>query len=1519
MSGEAKGRAQAAADSSFATAQKIELDANGNGPADTSTLDEFRLPAIPGSGKAEKRTELAGKDVDMAKSTAEVRKYLQSEIINWLEASPEAGKVKEEAERGVFGPETKKAYKDFAEKYINKELNAGILGSILQTMKLNEKLLPGAPFEANPQSGLETQREPSFEIWNKLASGKIALTSKLDPERLPDLAGMQTVIDAAQWKQMQDRRNLASSLETYKQHLSKKILESNGKYPLSWQYKEGEDKLGWALSVNAAMETRDQLASRIDYWHYATKMGYQGAPPPPPGVELVKDKNGDLTEIKIALPERPYLSEPRFQSLLKVYEDWLSLASQDLQKSAELLNLTVANPLDGIRQGYSPIPATASGVSSKAVFSADKKFMYLAGGQGTQSQLKAGETLKEVNLVYHDTKVTNFPDGSIQLTLTKQAMNKEFILGRDWMASKVGEPKVIISPRLRPETPVVVSNGTELATMRAEHLESWVESRKAADAFWETTAGVLDLSMIALGGIELFALKGGRMALAAALGEAGSAVVSRTALLGGLDRGAKLTAGGLWALDNSRARQHAFVEGALKAKTAYITFDLSKGLFLSLKGLSDRSIAFNKGIHDLLSEKLLLMQVQKAGRLGFRATELPMVATSLYDSKVLSETLQNPMKKFDAEMALAALKEGKRVTAEKDLPPKPTEQAKKDLDLAARMEKIEELQILLLESCRQPKEAAQVKAVFAALKELFSGQVPESGKEKLFKEWGVSFTIPNAFDLARLEESNNGPLSQSQRDDIFDPAKRAFLKPQLKTELEKLLARRSESLANAHAIALFLASAGNGEKLPQTFGQHALEVPAYRISKVYELNKGEQSKQVYLPGWQAPRAVVDELASKRVLKQIESLMAKPASPKAAILAGELLLYAGTIDHRQYGQTLLSILENPEVSKTDKLSSLSDRNGLRLAEIYPFLLAKENMPKEKGAGKDTAAEADFGGRARDFESVLMRVASSESDPDLRAMAQAILYGSRRSIIAAESGLAIIGKASQAKEKSVKASEGELARSLNLAFELQGDLSSAPSMQSLQAADFLLSMGGNLEIKPAEILAALKANLSSKNREQAELAISLLNQNLLQSASAPDKEMIGEAIFSLLSNKSAADKQELRQAALVLKVPEIFQSLEERSQTKIEELLSKILSDHESYGESVDMRLAVLEAVKNTGKADSFKKEILSLAGESRFPEIRANAYALLSEKDYPELAEFLKQRSKLEKDPLLADLISDKLEFEKLKLAPESEIAAIWNNYAYAIDHSISEKTLYPLLRSFNWQAQASFLSEEVFLLDYHTFKDEAGKNAQNSWWFLDRLIGDPNKQERDSVRFTSEQREKHWQRLKELALSNNAEKAIRARYMFYQIASSNGVPVSRSDGKDTINTGRQKIEFESPRSLWEMRAVDALCQALKPGTPHRDFSIHLLRMALSESNPWSTPLVRRKLLEAWQEQYDNKSLSKREYLLVLAAARRAESQKVRRDYQLELELDAKLGSYPSLKSWSHAGSRERFFWINLRN
>lgn len=1503
---------------------KVEITLQNGSAADSTRFDEFRLSAPPVLEKT------ASKELITSDASPEVQRQLQNEILQWLERASQSKLtdssdqsepkknsneiLKKEIESGVFGPESKRLYREYVNNCVNKEFAQGLRQTIFQTLKLNENLVAGAPFEMPLDSnGRAISRQ---ELGVKVVADKLDLKVKLDPDKLPNLETMQGHLDALSWKSQQDRQNISRSLDNWAEQLNKKILEAKDKYPSGWALSVRDDKLAWCLSVSNAMELRDNIASRVDFWTYAKKMGYLSGPDAPLGVEIIKDTKGETREIKVPMPDKPYLSSPEAQALLQKYRDWLALPAQDLGKSAELLKIINANPMDAIMQGYSQIPSFEENGKKKAaqgVFSSDNKFMYLAAG--SQTQLEPGQTLKDLTLIYHDTKVNKFPDGSVQFVLTKQAMNKEFFLGRDWMASSVGQPKVIESPRLDPNTPVFVSNGSELQALRASEVESWSNGRKASDMFWEVAGSALDLSFIIAGGGELLVLKSGGQALLAAGGAMAATAARRSAIVG-LDRAAKVALGSAWALDNSNAKQYSFVQNALSAKMFYIGGDAVKNLALMAKGPSAGAIIFNQGLKETLDKTAFLSKLTKGAELSFRVNEVPMTLGMLPEMRRQLNTLDDPLARFDGKMAGAALGDGHGVEKAK---PGDFDLSKTDVQKAT-IDKIEQYE-RLIERGLKPDQVLAVQKCFSQLKELLSGKLDSGQKEKLVTEWSASFAITSVPDLVKLEESNNGPLSKAELDELFDSSKRALLSRQRRNPAEEIIGSRSQAIANAHAIALLYASRDANGKIPELIHSFDLDVPTYRITLAKNLALGQKNETYYIPAWQPPRNSQDIVSSDRIIRQIEGLVENPKSHEDSIVFGDLLMRTARITASQYAQVLTKVLDDKNSTKQEKLMALSDANGARVAVLLDGLSIEEaSRASEQSSLSADEIRNSYGGSAKDIRDSLLNLVKTESDPDLKAMAAAILYGTKRSQTNREEGLLFLRRASDLFQHCKNSAPGEFAAVLGLDKLLAADLKATEpdGQKAIQSAAFLLETKLYPEHSRKEIAEALVGQVASSNTLTSVLALSLLSKELITQLEPAQQERLALTLIANTSHPPEDDATELVQTASLGRLPALQHLSSETVRTQIDRNLKSILSNHKEYGDFKEYRLEALAVLDQLPTKVNFEAELSALATSSRYPEIRQRAFSILESFQSKILPELCAQRLGRETDPELAARIADRDLLNRMKDLPKEQVDSLWSKYADSLDKAISTAGQYPILANFKHDDESRFLAEEVFLLDYKTFKEEALKNASNSWWLLDRFFGNPDKQERDAVKGTEEQRELHWKQLCDLSLGPDREKALKARYLLYQIATTAAVPLTRVDDLDYIETGRQRIPVSSPRAEWEQKAMMALQETLKPGTPERDFSVHLLRIALSEANPWVSPAIRRELLKSWKDQV-GKTISENEYYLVLAANARAERIRFTKDYALQNELAQELAKYPGLKEWTQEDKQPQFFWVNRRN
>ncbi|MBX9723721.1 MAG: hypothetical protein K2X81_20110, partial [Candidatus Obscuribacterales bacterium] len=503
-----------------------------------------------------------------------------------------------------------------------------------------------------------------------------------------------------------------------------------------------------------------------------------------------------------------------------------------------------------------------------------------------------------------------------------------------WLGTQVGNVKE--TRTYKPDDLVTVQNSSGLPQLiRADRLAEFQQIQ----AFWhhgsKLATCAMDVGMVVTGSVGARAAwQAGRMLYVAA--NVGRAVLG----LGGF-------------LDPSFRQMGQLGESLRKARHVAILLDVTQGLLRQAPSVigSGKVLFETKGaaeVQKIIEASTTMRRLHSATSKVFAvcdAVYLPMMSKDVIEKARLNMGY-NPQQMLDDANAQIGSGRG----AEKSLA-KPT--AKEAEDARKEMLKV-------YEKIMDIKDPAQRDAIAKRFEEIRSKIGAESADEYKSKEL-AAYYFPNGKQLQDLKKKTSDALPR-----FYDDVEKAG------THEEKVAA----------AIGLLQLSVKDN-KFPADgiLMSRKTEVPAY--TKVeYDSEGGETKTEI------KAETVNQDLSIKQVVATLQDASLNAKSPETRAVAADALYRLGAIGSGRYASILLEHLEKDPSSAENQESRF--KMMYQVANLIDASRAGEALPPSDANARRFMEAESFGASSEELIRRMQGIAASESNPDLRAMAMAILH-------------------------------------------------------------------------------------------------------------------------------------------------------------------------------------------------------------------------------------------------------------------------------------------------------------------------------------------------------------------------------------------------------------------------------------------------------------------------------------------------------------------------------------------------
>jgi len=947
--------------------------------------------------------------------------------------------IKKEKERGVFGPATNKAFQEYKDWLEAKAVPSALISLDCMQLPIPDGCPLKLPMDKN-------QRAINPELFKAItAGGDQRLDLGINAGKIPTDEDLQKLDSTLGWVERSTQR-----IQTEKEKLQdeglKKIIELNG-LPKGWLEGRDKDPAAWRSSasdmIDLSLRTRNYVEAMQALFKDTQNRWGDFPVKFPPGTKVTVDyrgqekvltdaelndpneryilKNSTIKNVSLDLPEDLRQDHPANAQKIERLRQWLKDNGEQVDQAVLAYSKALDNP-DGILMfGDREFPeGWRAKLNAKGEMTAMVSPNYLA---------KPGDNLQPANLLGCDASVSRDKDGNYIFTQTVRAENAPpwaYLNMRFLGVQRVGEPMAIDSSKpYKPDDFVPVRDGEKISLIQAKNVEAFLNNQRL---FYYGEKGLtlaMDGAMLVSGTIEVgAAIKAGRLAAAAA-GQ-GLKLAAKDAAIGltkaevrweAAKAFTRVGVAGAGIFNNAGARATDWGQTVNTARGLYFLGDISQGLVrggwrmaAGARAAENMTSAekVHRYIHEAMSKGLKgtkegqeaaetvikatpwVSKLHTGTSYTFKATEYgfaPIIASEL------NHQIGDLMGKHHNNLRDATILIGDG---------RGTQTAKKgafDMNdpeaLKGAHQLIDGYSATLKDG--RPKETQdQIQAIFDKTKSLLDPKATED-QRKAYREELLGKLAFTGADIRKLEElhpdASEDPkfrLSEQQIHDLLDPEKRAKMPKALREEAEKILQAKDKDVDSAARVALLYLSRDADGNINKDLANKSVDVEPYERTIVVP-PEGESSGYTYKVKIEG-RSVAQSLSLDEGVRHLQRDLESTDKGNRGIVTGDALLRVGGLTPRQYAGVLQDVLNDPKASKADKMRALCDPQSARFASIVDGV--KKFDAASPPANADEKAEMlgrGFGLSPESLMRTLETRAKSDSDPDVRAMSAALLYG------------------------------------------------------------------------------------------------------------------------------------------------------------------------------------------------------------------------------------------------------------------------------------------------------------------------------------------------------------------------------------------------------------------------------------------------------------------------------------------------------------------------------------------------
>lgn len=1427
-------------------------------------------------------------------------------------------KVKLEQDAGVFGAASQEAYKKYAEWLQSK----AIPEAIKEMDSLQLAIPPGCPI------GLASdryQRSISPELYRALASNnELKLELNVDTNKVPTEQQLGKLDGIYEWlAKCNDSATVARG--EHQDRTLNKLLSDMG-LPEGWRRKEGENAVAWRSSCAEMIDLSTRMRNYVEAMQALYKASTRSDFPIelPAGTRLViesgdrtyeitdKDvadpskrrllKDGKLKQIKLDLPDDLRQDSPVNAQKIERMRDWIKRHGDRVDQAVKELVDLEKNPTAVIMYGDQEIR------NGKGRFNKDGQFLGIV--DPNRYKLQEGESLKDVNLIGYDFNVEEIKDGpnkgKFKITQTINAEKAPWYAyqnfrccGIEKVGSMVVEEKIVDADAFVP-----VRNGDKIEIMKAKNLGTFKAGQQFGYWFEKGLITTMDAAMLVSGTIEVgAAVRGARLAAVGA--GAGLKLTGQQAaweIAKGLTR---VTVAGAGILNNAGGRSLMWGdwrvgEAINTARGLYFLGDISLGLARGgyswfRAGKAAETLSAAEKVHTIIHGRKavegvealkgipFISQLHKGTSLGFLATEWAFAPIIIKELGHQWQRISELGERDPAKDAPILVGDGRGLqAAEKGAfdpkNAKSLEGARAVLDGYAAT----------LKDGRSDETKTKVQEIVDRTKTLLGPdaklQDRKAFMEKLLGE--SSFTGEEIRDLEIAHpdssDSESFKLTDEQLHDLRDPEKRKAFPKRVQEVAERILNSKNADVEAIAKIAMLYLSRDADGKIAESLAQVKVTVPAYEKTVIVQ---GQESSYAYTAKI-AARDSEAKLSANDAVAELKRDLESKSLGNRGIVTGEALTRIGAMTHQQYAGILQDVLSGKDSTKQDRIKALNDAYGARFATIIDGVRYQEGLP----VGEMTAVERQrlqgrqFNLSSKDLISTLERVAKSDKDPDVRAVAAAQLYGvnerdpRRRAEILA-------GINTLVQENGGK--DGELSKKLTdflkkeMEATIPGNAEGADWVKErrLNAAAALVTITPENDRDMQKVInKAIVDSFSTTNALVMVRSVEMMVPDRIRQLTADDvaaaTKFRAAVVAAIKLPETRAQEDGI--VRLLQKIEPLLQTgerqLKEQLQKQVEGLLNNNAFNKDYAEFYPSLRSAAITALADMGSQGSLEiirshasaqpklkigdKEINANEADAR---VRYAAIRALERLRDTDMRSYVADLIDKETDPTVATQLRD-LRFAQQRLEPESR------EYKEAYEGALKElinpfnQAKYPYLKDWGEDSAMTWLNQNFPLLNVETFRERAQDAVNNatSWGFRRTSLTETIElEEWKKAAEVHDQRIAEWKKLEELA-RGTGEQSDKARMAMYYIMTSTrvGGMMGGTEGLSVHIKGYYRDDttvYKFYNFDWQAFAARSMVQCAKTGCASRDLTAHIVEMALGYTAGLRTNTAATHLLDAMKE------------------------------------------------------------------
>lgn len=879
--------------------------------------------------------------------------------------------LEKEKKDGVFGDNSLDGYKQFVLKM--QELVPGAVGEL---SRMQIPIPPGCPIDV-PRDKFNMLLQP--ELFRKMvANGEIACDLGIDTKVAPDYQALNKLEAVLKFQ----GQCTAWSKEAHDKLVDDglvHLIKQNG-LPEAWAKRDGVDPEAWrasckqmvefAINYRNLVEAGYQLKQTDKYSNFNFEL--------PPGITV---KDGKPVFPPDMLPQDLRLSHPRNQELIAKMEAWMEKYGADIIKKHEEVNKSALHT-------WADQPF---GENVQVVFDKDDNFVGIFPNTYKPDAAK-GEKALPGNCFKHRYDVEEV-NGEIKVKQTLQVQRVPAMGWQDWIAFDVGKEFVTENTYKKGQM-VRINDSGKMMMVKADDLQ-WFKNVQAGWYYGtKIVMTALDVALLLTGfaevsaGIKAASIAARSAQIAAATGKAAFSFTTREAMMQ-IGRGTvRATVGFLGVFNNAWGHTNDIGKAINFARHAYFMFDITRSLIPGRVAAVMPATRFSEfakvgqKFDEAMKQTGFLWGAPKYLHGSFRVSEWAMLPLLGKDGiRAFSGPIVPHMDYANQ------LIEGTHLVnmphAKPDL--------KKPDQLAAMRGTMDSWGTLLSENKPQAKKD-EIKAIIDKTKELLDPTKHTDEERAAYRRELASKAIFSEKALQSMQEAVGRKLTQEELQNAVSRSRWDKLPVTLRWAVKQADAETDADVRAAANIALMYLSQKDGVIEGQLSAQAPITIGEHTWEESYESESGGGTIKRKVEG----QTLEVSLSAADVAETLKHELAK--APEQLVSRGvavaDAMFRCGAITGPEFAAVLQDVLRCPTATKEQKMRALSDNGAPRYIDLIESMSRFEQMVAG-GSAQDMQQATKLIGESSsaNLRKTLEEMADKDADPDVRAMAAALLHGLR----------------------------------------------------------------------------------------------------------------------------------------------------------------------------------------------------------------------------------------------------------------------------------------------------------------------------------------------------------------------------------------------------------------------------------------------------------------------------------------------------------------------------------------------